>query len=89
MANDCITLTEASMTNSKDVTSVRWEPGRQDGSGEVTIEHDGRDPLTIAINLDAARRLVQRLLGADIVELSSPEDGFRWDRKALAFVSAD
>jgi hypothetical protein len=77
------------MTAGKDVTSVKWKPVRQDGSGEVTIEHDGRDPLTISMNLDAARRLVQRLLGANKVEVPFAEDGFRWDRKSLALTSAD
>ena len=77
------------MTAGKDVTSVRWEPVRQGGSGEVTIEHEGREPLTISMNLDAARRLVQRLLGSDKMELSFPEDGFRWDRRSLAFTLLD
>ena len=73
------------MTAGKDVTSISWEPVRKGRSGEVTIEHECRDPLIFSMNLDAARRLVDRLLGSDKVELSSQGDCFRWHRKALAF----
>jgi hypothetical protein len=72
------------MTAGKDVTSIKWEPVGRGGSGEATIEHAERDPLTISMNLEAARRLVHRLLGPDRVELSSPGECFRWDRKSLA-----
>jgi len=77
------------MTAGKDVTSIRWEPVRKGGSGEVTIEHESSDPLTLSLNLDAARRLVNRLLGPDKVELSSPGDGFRWHRRSLAFMLSE
>jgi hypothetical protein len=72
------------MTAGEDVTRIRWEPVHKGGSGEITIEHERRDPLTIAMNLEAARRLVHRLLGPDKAELPLPGDGFRWDRKSLA-----
>jgi hypothetical protein len=71
------------MTAGQDVTGIRWEPVDKGGSGEVTIEHEHRDPVTISMDLPAARRLVNRLLGTDNVELASPGDGFRWDRESL------
>jgi hypothetical protein len=77
------------MTAGEDVTSIRWEPVRKGGSGEVTIEHEQRDPLTFSMNLEAARRLAHRLLGSDKVEFSSPGDCVRWDRKSLALASSD
>ena len=76
------------MTAGKDVTNIKWDPVRKGGSGEVTIEHECRDPLTFSMSLDAARRLVNRLLGSDKVELSS-SDSFRWHRKTLAFRLSD
>jgi hypothetical protein len=72
------------MTAGEDITSIRWAPVRHGGSGEVTIEHEHRDPLTFSMNLDAARRLVNRLLGSDTTELLSCGDGFRWDRTSLS-----
>jgi hypothetical protein len=77
------TLSEPPMTAGEDVTSIRWEPVGQDGSGEVTIEHVCKDPLIASLDLDAARRLVDRLLGPDKVEHSFPGDCFRWDRRSL------
>ncbi len=77
------------MTAGKDITSIRWEPVRNGRSGEVTIEHESRDPVTFSMNLDAARRLVNRLLGSDKVERSSPGDSFRWHRRSLAFTRWD
>jgi hypothetical protein len=77
------------MTAGEDVTSIRWEPVRKsEGTGEVTIEHARRDPLTAAMNLDSARRLVNRLLGSDKVELS--QGGcIRWDRRSRAATLSD
>jgi hypothetical protein len=77
------------MTAGKDVTGIRWEPVGRDGPGVVTIEHESRDSLTVSMSLDAARRLVQRLLGSATVERSFPGDGFRWHRKSLAFTASD
>jgi hypothetical protein len=77
------------MTAGKDVTSIKWEPVHKGRTGEVTIEHECSDTLTVSMNLDAARRLVNRLLGSDNVELSSPGDCFRWHRKALTFRLSD
>ena len=77
------------MTAGEDITSIRWEPLHESGSGEVTIEHARRDPLTVSMDLDAARRLVHRLLGSDKTELSTPGDGVRWDRTSLALTLSD
>jgi hypothetical protein len=77
------------MIAGKDVTGIRWEPVGEGASGEVTIEHESRDPLTISMNLDAAQRLVNRLLGSYKMERASPGDGFRWYRKSLAFTPSD
>jgi hypothetical protein len=74
------------MTAGQDVTSISWEPVGTGRSGQVRIEHEQRDPLIASMNLEAARRLVDRLLGPDKVELSCPGDCFRWDRRSLAVV---
>jgi hypothetical protein len=76
------------MTAGEDVTSIRWEPvPKEEGTGEVTIEHALRDPLTASMDLAAARRLVDRLLGSDRIEISIAGDCVRWDRRSLAATS--
>jgi hypothetical protein len=77
------------MTAGEDVTIIRWEPVGQGGPGEVTIEHKQRDPVTFSMNVDAARRLVHRLLGSDTVEGSLPGDAVCWGRKSFALTSSD
>ena len=75
------------MTAGEDVTRITWEPVRPGGPGEVTIEHESRDPLTISMHGDAVRRLVDRLLGTDKREIALAGGGLRWDRKSLAFTA--
>ena len=77
------------MTAGEDVTRISWEPLRPGGSGEVTIEHRERDPLTFSMNLAEARRLVHRLLGSDHVEAPFSGDGVGWERKSLVFASSE
>jgi hypothetical protein len=77
------------MTAGEDVTSVRWVQVHKNGSGEVTIEHEHRDPLILSMNLVAARRLANRLLGSDNVEMSSPGDCFHWEGRSLISTISD
>jgi hypothetical protein len=76
------------MIAGEDVTCISWEQGPMTrGAGTVTIEHLHRDPLSTSMDLDAARRLVNRLLGSDTVELSLQGEGLRWVRRSLGEIA--
>jgi hypothetical protein len=78
------------MIAGQDVTCITWERDPMTGGdGTVTIEHLCRDPLIASMNLDAARRLVNRLLGSDTVELSLQGKGARWDRRSFGETPSD
>jgi hypothetical protein len=63
-----------------DVVAIEWQPPANVGNspGVVTIEHRTVRNVQATMKQDEARRLADRLLGADKLELKLSGDGIHW-----------
>lgn len=70
------------MARGDDVTGIGWKPSWtvQDGSGDVTIEHAVVEDTKAPMTQDGARRLADRLFGANKTEVPTKGAALRWKR---------